>query len=378
MNMKKQPFLAFLIVIGSLTAPGLGQTDTKSQAELRARAEALSQSCSAEFDDPASPQYKQCADAIALFEQMHERQPKDAALLLTLARLYVNRSGEKAIQTYQRVLVLEPGNVTAHLELGRLLSSPDERIEHFRAVVQSQPDQLEAHGRLAQELALRSQVDEAVAQIKLQIQIDPGRTDIIANVIQTLMEKGHANEAGQALIAYLRSALPAQVKCGDARLMLKQYASQKEILRTMAEQCPGYTLYNDALERKDPHERVRLLEEAIKAGSTDARAHAELAMSLLQLNQVDRAMTEMQKQIKLDPVLAHDQIMAFAAALSHRTLINDSIKVYLTYLGSQAPNELVCEPMRKVLVAAGDKYSALARPFEKRCGALAGPARGGL
>lgn len=225
-----------------VTCLGFCQTARKEHADPRARAEALARSCSAEFDDPQSAEYKQCTEAIEWFERRRTREPHDISVLLTLGRIYENRSLEKSIEAYRQTLVLDSGNVTAHFELGLLLHSPQEQIMHFRAVLEHEPNHPEAHGRLAGLLAATSQTNEAVEEIKKQIAVDPNRVDTIDNVMESLRAKGHKNEAAQVLAAYLRSSLPARVRCADSQVMLKQYADRPDVIKVFEEQCPGYVL----------------------------------------------------------------------------------------------------------------------------------------
>lgn len=368
MKMKKPLICVFILIVGGLVAISPGQAGKKVQGDSQAKAEALSRSCSAEFDDPASQEYKQCTQAIQLLEQLRTEHPQEIPILLALGRAYVNRSPQKSIEAYQKVLSLDPANVTANFQLGLLLHSPEEQIEHLRAVIAQEPNHPEAHGRLAELLAPTSQTHEAVAQIKQQLAINPDSIDVIANVIQTLTATGHKAEAAEICAAYLRSNLPAKVKCEDSRFMLKPYADQADVAAAFKEQCPGHALYKEALRHTEPRERARLLEEAIKTGDPDAKAHGELALALLQLNDVDRAISEIKEQIRIDPILGHDQITVFAAALQARNLVNEEIKVYLAYLASPAPNQFVCVPVRRLLAESGGTYRALEQSFQKRCG----------
>ena len=366
-------FHPFILVALGLAGLCSLQSGRQGQGDLRSRAETLAQYCSPEFDDPATPEYKQCTQAIQIYERLAAQKPEDVSVFLALGRILENRSHEKAIDAFKKALAIDPGNVSANFELGVLLDSPAQQIQHFRAVLAAEPNHPQAHGRLARLLAVGGETDEAVTETKRQIEINPDQVDVIADIMQALAARGKKTDAAQVLIAYLRSGLPAKVKCDDNRFLSKEYADQPDVAKAIKEQCPGSDMYADALRQKDPRERARLLEAAIDAGNVAPLAYAELALALLQINEVDRAMAAINQQVRLNPVLGHDQIVAFAASLQKKSLINDAIKVYSVYLESSAPNEFVCEPARQFLADPGVKSRALEQSFQKRCGAFMEP-----
>jgi cytochrome c-type biogenesis protein CcmH/NrfG len=355
------------------------QRKAVTPADPKQRAEALSRYCSGEFDDPGTKQYRDCTEAIQLFEQLSMEHPNDIQLLLTLGRLYTNRSLDKAIRVYEQVVRLAPRDATAHFELGVLLSSLDARISHLRTVIDIQPNHPEAHGRLAQALLQRgSDINEVIEQIKQQISVNPARTDPIVGVIEGLIAKGYRKEAAQVFAVYLRSSLPQHIKCaGTGVLSMNEYNGDPDAVAAFAEQCPGYSLYRKALSQPDAMERSRLLQQALASGETDAKAHAYLANTLLELRDIKGALTEIEAQIELNPIAASDEIFKFAAALRGRILREEANRVYLSYLASSAPDEAICEPFRKELEQLNGQFPGVREAFAKRCLGSSGPRKQG-
>ena len=155
------------------------------------RAQALSRGCSAEFDDPSTQEFRDCTQAIRLYEEIVKERRSGARQLLVLAQLYANRSDEKAIELYRRMLVSNPDEPTANFELATLLPSGSDRIVHLRAVIRAQPNHSEAHGLLARELIKqRATVPEAVQEIQRQTTIKPS-VEAVVDVIEALKRQGN-------------------------------------------------------------------------------------------------------------------------------------------------------------------------------------------
>lgn len=231
-------FHRFILLALGVASLCLIQTGRAVEGDPRSQAEALAQSCSPEFDDPATPEYKQCTQAIQMFERLAVQKPDDASIFLALGSALANRDREKSIDAYRRVLAIEPNNVSANFALGLLLESPAQRIQHLRAVLAAEPNHPQAHVRLARLLAAGAEADEAVAEIKRQIEINPYPVDLIDNVMQDLVAKGKKSEAGEVLIAYVHARLPSQEKCNIARFLVREYADQADVVKAVKEQCP--------------------------------------------------------------------------------------------------------------------------------------------
>ena len=118
------------------------------------------------------------AQAIAQFEKLRRVAPQFVAPYFELAELYVaEKSLEKAIDVYHKVLVLTWKDPVAHLFIGALYmqtGQDSDAIRAFEAAIASQPDAAEGYNNLAYLYAERGRdLDEALTLAKRAVELAP-------------------------------------------------------------------------------------------------------------------------------------------------------------------------------------------------------------
>jgi tetratricopeptide (TPR) repeat protein len=95
--------------------------------------------------------------------------PNSAAALKAYAdALLLNRREQPALEVYQRVLTLEPGDWQVHTNMVRLLSSrdPAAALHHAQKAFELQPDDLRTQINLAEAFALNGRTTEALRRLR--------------------------------------------------------------------------------------------------------------------------------------------------------------------------------------------------------------------
>jgi Flp pilus assembly protein TadD len=148
------------------------------------------------------PSYQ--GDAIAAFEHVLERQPKNPDALRGLANVHYDRDDHvKAIPVYERYLALRPDDESARTDLATMYlysGHPERAIGTYKDVIARNPSFLQAHYNLA--VTYHGQGDDAAALRELELArglaTEDGARRQIDDMIATL--KGHpsAAAAGEA------------------------------------------------------------------------------------------------------------------------------------------------------------------------------------
>jgi len=162
-------------------------------------------------------------DAIAAFEHVLERQPKNPDALRGLANVHYDRDDHaKAIPVYERYLALRPDDESARTDLATMYlysGQPERAIGTYKDVIARNPSFLQAHYNLA--VTYHGQGDDAGALRELDLArglaTDDGARRQIDDMIATL--KGHPpaaaagkSAAGTASTGEPRSAFQTAVE----------------------------------------------------------------------------------------------------------------------------------------------------------------------
>jgi len=179
----------------------------------------------------------------------------------------------------------------------------------FRAVIAKNPNSATARSNLGVALLNKGFVDEAIAQLKRSIEIDPDYQFGHYNLAAALMEKGEPDEA----IPHLRTVLKMNPNHTKAYYTLGNALSKKGDLDEAA------ASYKRALQLQPdfPDAHTNLANLLLEKGETDAAlahygkalalepnnpgAHYNLAVGLVRKGELEPAIAELRTALRIDP-----------------------------------------------------------------------------
>lgn len=137
--------------------------------------------------------------ALAELQGVVARHPQDVDARLRLAKALSEKEGrtDDAIAQFKAAIEKEP-NPDAETALGNLLLQQNrtaEAVEHYRHVVQLEPDSALAHYNLAVGLHRLSKLPEAIAEYKQALALDPKYPDAEQFLGEALLQNGQPDEA---------------------------------------------------------------------------------------------------------------------------------------------------------------------------------------
>jgi uncharacterized membrane protein len=150
---------------------------------------------------------------------LHERyfldSPRTASVRLSVeGEALIRTPGQEANAglLFERALQLDPENPLAHSWLGTLLirSRPAEAVEHFRAALRQNPEDLPTLNNLGLTLASLGQFDEAVRTFRQALAINPDEEAVKKNIDDAL----HAREAASDAPRRISRALEQRAREG--------------------------------------------------------------------------------------------------------------------------------------------------------------------
>lgn len=117
-------------------------------------------------------------EAISEYREAWRLDKWNLDALSNLAYLLDEKKGQvdEAIKLYKQVIELEPGNIIAHGRLGLALAKVnriDEAIEEFRIVLKARPDDVEMHRNVGILLERQNKIDEAIEHYRRALKIKP-------------------------------------------------------------------------------------------------------------------------------------------------------------------------------------------------------------
>jgi tetratricopeptide (TPR) repeat protein len=99
---------------------------------------------------------------------------------------------------WRHTLACSTGNAIAHYDLGNALALKgelDQAIAQYQDALDIDPDNAEAHNNLGKALALKGKLDEAIAQYKTALAIQPELATVNQNLGNALLQKGDYDQA---------------------------------------------------------------------------------------------------------------------------------------------------------------------------------------
>ena len=217
------------------------------------------------------------------------------------------RNGERL---WTHALACTSNNHVAHLGLGDALASRgqiDEAIAQYRMALDIKPDYFLAHHDLAFALTGRGQIDEAIAQYRMALDIKPDYFSAHNDLGLALAGRGQIDEA----IAHFRKALDIKPDYTEAHNNLGvALASRKRIdeaivhFRKTLEIDPGFVKAHNNLgialaDREQPTEAIYHYRQALAIKPDYAEAHYNLGLALAGLGRVNEAVAHYQTALEM-------------------------------------------------------------------------------
>lgn len=179
----------------------------------------------------------------------------------------------------------------------------------FRAVIAKNPNSATARSNLGSALLNKGSVDEAIAQLKRSVEIDPDYQFGHYNLAAALVQKGEPDEA----IPHLWTVLKANPNHSKAYYTLGNALSKKgqtdeavnsykRTLQLEPDFPEAHTnLANLLLEKGEIDEAVMHYRAALKLQPEAAGAHYNLAVALVRKGESDSAIEELRVALRIDP-----------------------------------------------------------------------------
>jgi tetratricopeptide (TPR) repeat protein len=218
----------------------------------------------------------------------------------------------EALRYLQAAVALRPDSTLARINLSyaaRALGRPDQALAEIRMVLDLDPKLAKGHtnlGILLYELGKRT---EAAAALRKALALDPGDCKALATFARVLHESGQKNEA----VAALRKAVGVEpANAGNWYAlgnMLRDQGKTSEAVAAFEQAIRHQSNYPEALvnlgnllQRQQDHDRaIALYRQALTCDPTFANAHFNLGYALLVQGKPDDALAAFRKAVAHDP-----------------------------------------------------------------------------
>jgi protein O-mannosyl-transferase len=239
---------------------------------------------------------------------------------------------------WTHALACTSDNTFAHNNLGLALfekGGVDEAIAQYRVALQINPDSAQAHYNLGLALLQNGNVDEAIAHFQRSLEINPNSAEAHNNLGHALFEKGSLDEA----IAQFQGALQINPDYAEAHNNLGNALFQKgnvdeaiEHYQKALQINPDYAdaHYNFGLallEKGSVDDAIAQFQKALQINPDFMEAHYNLGNALLQKGNVDEAIVHYQKALVTNPnfARAHNNL---GLALFEKGSVDEAITHY--------------------------------------------------
>jgi Flp pilus assembly protein TadD len=222
---------------------------------------------------------------------------------------------------FRHALAVTKGNFVAHYNLGNALmhkGQVDEAIAQFRLTLEIRPDYADACCNLGSALLQKGRVNEAIAQFRKAMKIWPDHPLARYNLATTLLQNGRVNEA----IAEFQKALKTRpddlltcINLGNALLQTgrvdEAIAHYQKALEIQPDYADAHNNLGSALLKKGrTDEAVGHFQRALEIQPNDADAHNHLGDVFLHRGQMDEAIAHYRETLAIQPgyAAAHNNL----------------------------------------------------------------------
>ena len=142
--------------------------------------------------------------AVPPLRELARRRPGPESTVLLARALRLAGEAESARALLDTAIAASPNQVSLHVEralLARSLDDNDGAIRSWTQVTELQPQDASAYFNLAESLQRSARLDEAIANDRKALEMDPGFTPARINLAKALAEKGLTGEAKELLNA---------------------------------------------------------------------------------------------------------------------------------------------------------------------------------
>jgi tetratricopeptide (TPR) repeat protein len=220
-----------------------------------------------------------------------------------------------AIAHYRQAVESYPEAVAAHMKLANLLAKNgdfDEAMAEFQRSIELTPDDARIYSNRAMVLAGHGQTDEAIENCRKALAIDPNLGFAHSNFAALLAERGDVDEAithlrrvieidpdGAAAYYQIAQLLRRQEKTGEAG-RYEQRGRKVSRRHAEAQNLRGKEL----IEQGKISEAIGQFQRAIAVSPDYAEAHANLADALAKQGNLDDAIARYRQALEIDPNFA--------------------------------------------------------------------------
>jgi len=237
-----------------------------------------------------------------------------AGLLLILGTLSWQRAWvyESDETLWTDTLARNPNCWLGHTNLGSALlpmGQMDEAIAQYQIALEIDPNLVQSHNNLGLALLKKGQLDEAMTQFQKSLEINPNDADADNSLGMVFLQKGQVDEA----MAQFQKALEIDPNRADAHnnigcIVLKkgqvdeamaQFQKALEIKPNYAE--AHLNLGNAFFKKGQEDEAIDQFQKALEINPNLAEVHNSLGFVLYQKGQVDEAIAQFQEAVRLKP-----------------------------------------------------------------------------
>lgn len=218
----------------------------------------------------------------------------------------------QAVTCYTKVLETKPDDAEAHYNLGRALQElgeMDEAVTNYHKALQIKPDFVEAHYNLGVALQELGKLDEAIASYHKALTVKPDFAEVHCNLGIALQKLGKLDEAVACYHAALQikpnfveahsnlgSVLQKQGKLGEA------IASYHKVLQIKPDYAEVHCNLGSLLQQLGKLDKaVASYHKALQIKPDFAEAHNNLSNALMDLGRQDEAIASCHKALAVKP-----------------------------------------------------------------------------
>ena len=249
-------------------------------------------------------------DAVASYDQAIYRQPKNPTLLLKRASALMLLGRDSAAKRDLEELVkLTPDSAEIYVRLAAI----HERAEDFEAALESfraastldlRPEERpRIHHGLASMLRRRNAFDDALAEYRRALEVDPGFVPALGDIGSLLAQLGRMREAADYYATWVGlepDQIPARMAEATALILSEQHARARSRLEAALERVPDNVQVKDILARhlaacpdrtvRDGARAVTLSQDVFKQIPTPESAET-VAMAFAEAGRFDEALS---------------------------------------------------------------------------------------